>query len=134
MLIPRMCQPIWDAFADVALVAGLMPLEGVVVEWQPPRFEMIDPLKEMAAAEMAVRNGFATWDQVVSGFGYDPPKQAAEIQAANERFDQRGIVLDCDPRRTSAAGLTQPRPAGTSDPNAPDLHESDQDRAFRERD
>jgi lambda family phage portal protein len=104
MFIPRMCEPIWDAFAEVAELLELLPTQGVRVEWQPPRFEMIDPLKEIGAAEMAVRNGFETWDQVVSGFGYDPDKQADEIQKANRRFDERAIVLDCDPRRVSGSG------------------------------
>lgn len=107
MFIPRMCQPIWDAWAEVAEVAGVMPPGGVAVEWQPPRFEMIDPLKEIAAAETAVRSGFETWDQVVSSFGYDPEKQAAEIERANARFDRRKLVLDIDPRRVASGGRAQ---------------------------
>jgi lambda family phage portal protein len=104
MFIPRMCQPIWDAWEGLAELAGHLPEAGVAVEWQPPRFEMIDPLKEITAAQEAVRSGFETWDQVVSSFGYDPEKQAAEIQRANSRFDARGIVLDIDPRRVAASG------------------------------
>ena len=105
LFIPRMCEPVWSAFQRVMGV--LVSVERAKVEWQPPRFEMIDPGKEIAAARDAVRAGFETWDQVVSGFGYDPDKQAAEIAKSNDRADALGLILDTDPRRISSAGQAQ---------------------------
>lgn len=107
MFIPRMCQPLWDAWESLAAVTPAWPVGGVSVEWQPPRFEMIDPAKEIDAAKQAVRSGFETWDQAVSSFGYDPAKQADEIARANARFDDRGLVLDIDPRRVANTGGAQ---------------------------
>lgn len=105
LFIPRMCAPIWAAFQRAAEI--LRPMDGVMVEWQPPRFEMIDPGKEIDAAVASVRSGFETWDQVVSSFGYDPEKQVDEIARANTRFDERGLILDVDPRRVANAGTAQ---------------------------
>lgn len=103
LFIPRMCIPIWAAFAEAAtfISAGV---DGASVQWQPPRFEMIDPGKEIDAAVAAVRSGFETWDQVVSSFGYDPTEQAEEIARANARFDANRLILDVDPRRVANSG------------------------------
>lgn len=103
LFVPRMCVPIYNAFMRLARVRFMVNVEPAV-EWQPPRFEMIDPYKEIAAAKESVRCGFETWDQVVSSFGYDPEAQADEIARANARFDDRGLILDTDPRRVAAAG------------------------------
>lgn len=104
MLVPRMCEPIWRAFADLAAVGGAFDAPPDV-QWQPPRFEMIDPAKEIEAALVAVRAGFETWDQAVASFGYDPEHQAEEIAHVNARFDALGLILDADPRRMTRSGV-----------------------------
>lgn len=106
LFIPRMCDRLWAAFAATAAIGGAAS-DMATVKWQPPRFEMIDPNKEISAAVDSVRAGFETWDQVVSSFGYDPTEQADEIARSNERFDARGLILDVDPRRVANAGTAQ---------------------------
>lgn len=106
LFVPRMCMPIYASFAQ-AISLVLPNVEGASVKWQPPRFEMIDPNKEIGAAVDAVRAGFESWDQVVSSFGYDPTEQVDEIARSNARFDERGLILDVDPRRVANAGTAQ---------------------------
>lgn len=109
MHIPSMCQPVWDAFIQAAIIAGKLPdrLDGYPVEWTPPRFEMVDPGKETEAMVASVRAGFTTWSQAVSSMGYDPTEQAKEISDGNKLLDDAGIILDSDPRRISNAGGAQ---------------------------
>lgn len=104
MFVPRLCEPLWRAFAALADIAGAFRAGMPDVEWQPPRFEMIDPGKEIDAAIASVRAGFETWDQVVASFGYDPERQVAEIARHNARVDEAGVILDSDPRRMARGG------------------------------
>lgn len=109
MHIPMMCQPVWEAFIQAAVLSGALKdrPEGFPVEWSPPRPEMVDPTREIPAFMYAVRSGFATWQQAVTSMGWDPRTQADEIKAANALFDDRGLILDIDPRRVSNAGGAQ---------------------------
>ena len=107
MFLPRMCMPIWSAFDRVAQILGVTRMGMEAPLWQPPKFEMIDPLKEIEAMILSARAGFETWDQLVASLGYDPAEQAQEIAKANERFDRLGIILDIDARRTASAGKAQ---------------------------
>lgn len=109
LLIPRWCTPVWDAWVAAAIRAGVLPPRagGYPVEWQPPAFEMVDPLKDALAMQLMERLGYATWDQNVAAQGYDPEEQRAAIARANELADELGLILDGDPRRTAKAGGAQ---------------------------
>lgn len=109
LLVPRLAQPIWDAFIRAAVVAGALPprTDGYPVEWSVPRFEMVDPNKDTAAIISQLRAGLMTWGQAVGEMGYDPRRQADEIAQWNATHDELGLILDGDSRRTSSAGGAQ---------------------------
>ena len=53
-----LCQPVWKSFIDLAVVSGRLPADTPYgVEWTPPRFEAVDPVKDNMATIMAVRAG-----------------------------------------------------------------------------
>lgn len=106
MLIPQFCAPTWERFLEAASVKGY-DLSGVTAEWTAPRRELIDPVKEIQGMASEVRNGFTSWSEAVRERGYDPDALLEEIKRDAERFDALGLVLDCDPRRTTQQG--QPR-------------------------
>lgn len=115
LLIPRLCQPIWRAFLSQAILAGVLPAAArdVPAQWTPPRFEMVDPVRDTAAAVSQVRAGFMTWPEMVSEFGYDPAAQLAEIADWAKRMRDAGVILDTDPSMQTGNG--QPvNPAATS--------------------
>lgn len=109
LLVPRLCQPIWDAFIRSAIVAGRLPaIRGDwAVKWSPPRFEMVDPYKDTMAIREQLRLGTMTWGQAVAEAGEDPEQQVAEIAKWNEQHDDAGLILDGDPRRVSSGGAAQ---------------------------
>jgi len=100
ILIPQFCQPVWDR---------VMTLSGIdaAVTWTPPKWEWVDPEKEVAAVQANIRNGLTTLREAISEMGYDPDEQLAEIARTNEALDRLGIVLDCDPRKVTAKGIEQ---------------------------
>lgn len=109
VLVPRMCQPVWDAFITAAQATGALPQRPGPwkVEWAPPRFEMVDPLKDTLAIQMQLRLGLLNWGQAVAELGWSPTRQAPEIARWNAVFDELGLVLDGDPRKVSKAGGAQ---------------------------
>lgn len=107
LFIPMACAPVWRWFVDAAFVAGLIPVAAYGVEWQPPRFESVDPLKDTMADLLAIRTGTRTLSQAIAAQGYSPQQQLAEIAAMNTLLDKLGLILDCDPRRIDKAGGAQ---------------------------
>lgn len=109
LLVPRLCQPVWDAFIAAAQAEGALPLRPGPwpVEWAPPRFEMVDPLKDTAAIRDQLRLGLITWGQAVSEMGWDAKRQAEEIKRWNAVHDELGLILDGDARRTAKSGSAQ---------------------------
>lgn len=106
MLVPQMCAPIWSAFIEAAQSAGALPMRagGWPVEWAPPHFEMVDPLKDTMAIKEQLRLGLLTWGQAVAEMGWDPEKQASQIAEWNEKHDDAGLIFDGDARRVASGG------------------------------
>jgi hypothetical protein len=113
VLVPGMCERIWQAFIEAAVMAGALPprAEGYPVQWAPPVFEMVDPLKDALAIQKQVRLGLKTWGQAVGEMGWEPRRQAEEIAEWNALHDDLGLITDGDPRRTGGTG-------GAQDPRA----------------
>lgn len=102
MLIPQFCAGSFGWFANwVNLTAGDV---GLAAKWTPPRREMIDPSKEIAALENEVRAGFKTLPEAITEMGYDPDQVLAEIASTNALLDRLNLKLTTDPRYFSQAG------------------------------
>jgi lambda family phage portal protein len=109
MLVPMWVEPIARRFTRAAQLQGVLP--DVAGEWPlefgPPPFPFVDPLKDVAAIKQMLRLGLMNWGQAVAEAGWDPRQQASDIAAWNEAHDAAGIILDGDPRRTAATGSAQ---------------------------
>lgn len=125
IVIPQMCDRIWRWFmaaaVDVRLLDGPLP-----ARWSPPRRELTDPAREIPAIRDSVRSGLMTLPEAIRQQGYDPDDLLEEARAWNELMDDYGLVYDTDPRKVSAAGLTQARAGEAAlPPTAPDETEED---------
>ncbi|WP_240048465.1 phage portal protein [Crenalkalicoccus roseus] len=98
----QMCRPVawqWmDAAALVGAVPGLTPRRLLAdvgmrrIEWRPPRWEWVDPLKDIRAEEMAVAAGFRSRSSVIEALGYDPAQVDDEIAAERAREQALGLI------------------------------------------
>lgn len=106
LIIPNLCEPVWRAFIAQAVLAGVLPEEAGDARaiWTPPRFEMVDPVKDTDAIIAQIRAGLITWARGVAEMGFDPDKQLAEIIAWNKKLTDGGVILDTDPRVVTGAG------------------------------
>lgn len=112
MLIPQLCAGVWRWAMEIATGMEGWPRVPVAA-WSAPPMPILEPDKEGLAYQRLVRAGAMTWPQMVRELGYDPTEQLDEIEAFNKEIDDRGIVLDVDPRRTTAGGQQQQLAAGS---------------------
>lgn len=102
LIIPRLCQKVWEWFVQAALLQYSMdgldvnPCPKVV--WTPPRRDFIDPVKEVQALKEQVRCGFISLSEVMRTFGLDPGDQFQAIAEDAKSLDALGLRLDSDPR------------------------------------
>jgi len=111
MLVPQLCEPVWQWFLEAASVAGLQRAP-VSATWTPPRREMVDPAREVPAIRDAVRSGQITQYEAIRQQGYDPEDFLREVAIGNERMDRDGIIFDSDPRKVARSGTNQAAPPG----------------------
>jgi lambda family phage portal protein len=104
LLVPGLCAPVWRRFIATAQAAGRLPEGAIGAEWTAPRFEAVDPLKDIQADILAVRAGVMTLTEAIARQGYEPAQVLTEIAAINAELDRLGITLDTDPRRSTRTG------------------------------
>jgi lambda family phage portal protein len=115
MLIPQFCAPVWSWMIGALNLLG-EDVEDAPAQWTPPPLRMIDPNTEGQALMRMVRTGALTVDEMVREQGFDPEAFWQEYAESLKRLDALGIVLDCDPRRTTGAGQLQAAPAAPAAP------------------
>ena len=85
--------------------------------WVPEGGPYCHPVQDVDADVKAIRAGLTSRTRRTLAQGEDPESVMDELASDNAAADERGLVLDSDPRMVSAAGLTQARPAGTRLPD-----------------
>ncbi|MFZ1414222.1 MAG: phage portal protein, partial [Defluviicoccus sp.] len=108
LLVPGLCRPVWQRFVATSQAIGALPADAIDAEWTAPRFEAVDPLKDIRADVIAVRAGLMTLKEAIARQGYDPAHVFAEIAATNAELDALGLVLDTDPRKATPTGAPKP--------------------------
>lgn len=108
LLIPQFCDPVWAWAMQAAAIMSLVgPGDPPRAKWTPPPMAMVDPDKEGLAVQRNIRTGVQSWPETARERGYDPDELLDEIADSNRKFDEKGVVLDCDPRKMTQAGQWQ---------------------------
>ena len=106
MLIPMGLDQIATWFFEALDLIGVST-EGASMVWTPPRDEMLNPAQEVPAMRDAVRSGLTSLPEAHRELGFHSDKVLEEIAQSNKDIDRLALTLDSDPRKTSAAGLSQ---------------------------
>lgn len=123
MLIPRLCQPVWDSFIAACQIEGLLPSRGLSawpVEWTVPRFEMVDPLKDTQAEILQIRAGLKPLADSLAENGYGLDAVIDQAKDTNAKLDAAGVVWDSDPRKMSGSGNPVVAPADAANDDTAD--------------
>lgn len=121
MLIPLLCEPVWNWFVEAAVVADMIPASaaGMECKWILPAVEMVDPTKEGKALITSVQAGLTSWADAARQQGREPAELLAEIAADNAAADALGVRLITDARYFAGNGSPIPPPAAEGEEGAP---------------
>jgi lambda family phage portal protein len=111
-LEPTVFRQVAKWFFATASVGGVNT-DGLMADWTPPKRELFDPQSETSSTRDRIRSGLLPPQEAIRAEGYEPEDLIELWQEWIAMMDEAGITLDTDPRKVSAAGLTQGRPAGT---------------------
>lgn len=108
VIIPMMCRPIWLRWMNDAVLSGALKMPGYVDNWRnysrckwiPPRYDWVDPLKDIQAEKLAVDAGFKSRSDVVEAGGIDPEENDARI--AEDRAREKQLELNFAPAQGQA--------------------------------
>ena len=103
----QLCRPIWARWMEAAVLAGALDLPGFAsaparwraVQWIPPRWDWVDPLKDIQAQVLAIDAGLLSRRKAVEATGYDIEEIDRENAADAARAAALGLALPHQPRR-----------------------------------
>lgn len=99
VVVHLFCRPVWDRFVRLAVLTGELPARDfdknqdayLGCKWLPPKFDYVDPMKDVQAEVMAIDAGLKSRSQVISERGYDAEQVDAEVAADSERAARMGV-------------------------------------------
>ena len=115
----QLCRPVWRRWLEAAVLAGeLEPrdLAGALpVQWIPPRWDWVDPLKDIQAQLLAIEAGLLSRRKAVEATGYDIEEIDRENAADRDRAEGLGLAYRASPGETQGARATPNPPAAQDD-------------------
>ena len=89
--IPSVLNRIMEKFLETAFAAGLIQTADIEYDWTTPRFDWVDPLKDVQGEELELTMGLKTWSEAVRARGFNPEVLLEELKAEREKFKAAGI-------------------------------------------
>jgi lambda family phage portal protein len=111
VVVHMFCRPVWERFVRLAVLTGDLsardfgrdPEAYIRCAWLPPKFDYVDPMKDVQAEIMAIDAGLKSRSQAISERGYDAEQVDAEIAADVERARRLGLNTAPTETRKEAA-------------------------------
>lgn len=100
-LIFQFCRPVYRRWLPTAVLSGAVVLPGFAinpkpymrVKWITPKWDWVDPLKDVQAEKLMVDSGFKSRSEVIEALGDDPEDTDANIAADHERERKLGLAF-----------------------------------------
>lgn len=132
VIVHQFCRPVWARWLETAVLAGALDADPVAarpVQWIPPRWDWVDPLKDIQAQVLAMEAGITSRRKVVEATGYDVEEVDRENAADAARARDIGLSYRASPGETQGARATPtavPDPSdGVEDGNGDDMAGND---------
>lgn len=101
ILIPQFCRKVRNAWADAAVIAGVLTgaegREARRVTWVPQGWAYIHPTQDVQAQQIAVESGFTSRARIITERGDDPEEIDLERAEDENREDLLGLGEDTEP-------------------------------------
>jgi lambda family phage portal protein len=116
----QLCRPVWMRWLETAALSGALeaaPSLARPVQWIPPRWDWVDPLKDIQAQVLAMEAGITSRRKVVEATGYDVEEVDQENASDAQRAADLGLMYRASPGETQGARAT---PIQKPNPNSGD--------------
>ena len=129
VLIPMLCQRVWDRFINRAVLAGyLRPRQrGYPVRWITPAWQPVDPQKDLDADVRAVRAGQLTPQEFIMANGGDWQQTLQQFKSFFLEADKFGLAFDIDTRKVDIHGRQPSAKKSPGEQTAADDKEAEQE-------
>lgn len=120
----QLCRPVWARWMTEAVLAGALDIPSFAqapgmyraAQWIPPRWDWVDPLKDIQAQVLALQSGLTSRRKVVEATGYDIEEIDRENAADANRATAMGLRYGTAPGETQGARATpQTPPSGETE-------------------
>jgi len=91
-LIPRLCQPIWQAFIEAAALAGKVRPGDTAVDWSTPKWDYVNPEQDVKADLAEISGGLTTISEKLRKRGYKPELVFDELKRDFDRLRADGTL------------------------------------------
>jgi len=113
----QLCRPVWARWLETAVLSGALDLPDFArsaahyrpVNWIPPRWDWVDPLKDIQAQVLAMEAGIISRRKVVEATGYDVEEIDRENAADAKRAGDMGLTYRTSPGERQGARATPTR-------------------------
>jgi lambda family phage portal protein len=103
VLVPLFLDRVWSWFLEAAQIAGMVT-NGATMEWTTPRRPLVDPNREISPLIDSVRASLSSPQEAIRELGFDPETVLDEWARFAKALDERALVSDIDPRKTTRRG------------------------------
>lgn len=107
VFVHQFCQPMAERWLATAVATGKVKIPDFAdnrraytdIAWQAPQWAFTDPVKDIVAAEMMVRDGFQTRGGIISGWSGDPLRVDRDRAEEIKREDELHLIYDTNPAK-----------------------------------
>lgn len=92
VMVPRFCQPVWDAFIAAAELSGALDKPDAACEWTTPRWDYVNPLQDVQADTAAISTGLCSLSEKLRERGYEPEQVFAEMGRDYQALQSTGAL------------------------------------------
>jgi len=114
IIIPQMCQPVREAWVDMATIVGKIGFSLADnckrVQWAPQGWAYIHPTQDVEAKTKEVEAGFRSRDSVIAERGDDPNTVDKERAASKKRAKRLGLDNEQVKTKPAQPNPNQPKP------------------------
>jgi len=111
----QFCRPVWTRWLEAAALSGALELPDMAkakpVHWIPPRWDWVDPLKDIQAQLLGIEAGLMSRRKAVEATGYDIEEIDRENAADAKRAADLGLHYSTSPGETQGPRATPVKPA-----------------------
>lgn len=92
VLIPKLLEPLYDAFVEAAYLAGKISHRDKSVDFSPPKWDYVNPEQDVKADQAEIGAGLSTISEKLRQRGYDPDVVFAEWKSDHDKLKKLGIL------------------------------------------